>query len=214
MNLHTSLRLLALLIPLLHAISAKAQSGDVNCAAIVDADGTRVARAMLDVHAVQFFYKGHDGFAVPLSLSQQTIRGTANRIWFTDENCSEIGFIEIQSSQPTPTSVRIGQDVYYVEPFAMTQEIQAYSYMSDQEGCQPTNPNPTSVDATPVTHEFALPQYTPPFTVEPEDCSAPPEPDPERIVYGCVKHQNGALRIVEGPADCNAREAPISWLRQ
>lgn len=214
MHLYASCLLFALLTPILLSIPAEAQVSDVDCVAIVDAEGTRVARAILDVHAVQFFYKGHDGFAVPLTLSQQTIRGTINRIWFTDENCSSTRFAEVETSLPNATSVLIGQDVYYTEPFAVTQNVQALSYISGNEGCQPANPTPVSLDAAPLTRQFTLPPYTPPFTIEPEECSTPPEPDPEQVINGCVKDKNGALRVVADPADCNARETPISWLRQ
>ena len=214
MHLYVSFLLFALFVPVFGSTPAEAQSGDVDCLAIVDAEGTRVARVILDVHAVQFFYKEHDGFAVPLTLSQQAIRGTLSRIWFTDDNCSSTPFTEIQITQPMATSVLIGQEVYYAEPFAITQEIQALSYLSDQEECQSPDPTPSAVVATPITHQFTLPQYMPPFTVEPETCAAAPEPDPEQVVNGCVKDANGTLRIVADPTDCNARETPITWLRQ
>ena len=32
-----------------------------------------------------------------------------------------------------------------------------------------------------------------------------------QVINGCVKTKNGALRIVADPADCTARETPISW---
>ena len=35
-----------------------------------------------------------------------------------------------------------------------------------------------------------------------------------QTINGCVKDKNGALRIVEDPADCTSRETPISWFGQ
>ena len=35
-----------------------------------------------------------------------------------------------------------------------------------------------------------------------------------QTINGCVKNNNGALRIVADPADCTPRETPISWLGQ
>jgi len=32
-----------------------------------------------------------------------------------------------------------------------------------------------------------------------------------QVINGCVKASNGALRIVADPAECKARETPISW---
>ena len=42
----------------------------------------------------------------------------------------------------------------------------------------------------------------------------PDDPDPEKVINGCVKNKNGALRIVTDPADCSDRETPISWVGQ
>jgi hypothetical protein len=33
----------------------------------------------------------------------------------------------------------------------------------------------------------------------------------ENMIYGCYKKQNGQLRIVNGPSECEPSEIPISW---
>ena len=43
-------------------------------------------------------------------------------------------------------------------------------------------------------------------------CFTPDEPEPEQIINACMKNKGGALRIVADPADCTARETPITLL--
>jgi len=75
------------------------------------------------------------------------------------------------------------------------------------------NVSPQTIGDVVPAYSFTLPIYAPPFHLEPEPCSTPPEPDPEQFIQGCIS-KNGTLKIVADPADCRARETPLSWLGQ
>jgi hypothetical protein len=111
----------------------------------------------------------------------------------------------------SPISVVAGQEVYYTEPGAVLQTVRVLSVRHSHTGgiCATTD---VTTEYAPVIGQFTLPQYTPPFTIEPEACFTPEDPDPEQIINGCVKNKGGTLRIVADPAECTPRETPITLL--
>ena len=112
------------LVAALHIPTSTSAQTDVDCVAIVDSVGTKVGR-VITASAAQLFYKGHNGFAVPLWLFDNAITGISSFIYFTDANCSSTPFVEISFGIASPTSAVIGQDVYYSEPTAVPQNVQA-----------------------------------------------------------------------------------------
>ena len=172
MRLYVSTLWVALVTALLAAIPAEAQLTDIDCVAIVDSVGTRVARVTSGVIDKHFFYKGHNGFTVPFRVNKNDfMHGVAENIWFTDANCSSTPFVQITFGNPSATSVLIGQDVYYAEPAAVPQRFQALSKRSTLDlSCQPTD---GFGNFAPAIGQFTLPQYTPPFFIEPEACFTP-----------------------------------------
>jgi hypothetical protein len=106
------IRAIILAIAFLVPISAGAQT-DVDCVALVDSDGNRVARLLGNQHVTPVFYIEDNGFAVPLLVGGQAIFGTRNQLRFTDTTCSSAPYVNSQVTPVSPISVVIGQDVYY-----------------------------------------------------------------------------------------------------
>ena len=108
----------------------------------------------------------------------------------------------------------MGQEVYYKEPIPgeplppITNDFK--SYFSLDQGCQNTEP---ILRASPVSRHFTIPQYTPPFHLEPEPCFIPEDPDPAQLVNACVKN-SGIIKIVGDLADCEVSDTPVSLLSQ
>ena len=76
--------LFAVVAALLVPISAEAQYTDANCAAIIDSDGTRVARYQ-GGSAVLF---NHQGRIVRFSLVSKTRLDANADLYFTESNCT------------------------------------------------------------------------------------------------------------------------------
>jgi hypothetical protein len=187
MRLYVVIVLFVLVAALLVPISASAQA-DVDCVAIVESDGTRVARAThLGSEDQTSFYLGHNGFAVPLILVNQAFVGSGNKnsgnpgdgktIYFMDATCSTTPFIRVTiagASSVLPRSAVIGREVYYSEP-AVRQIAEFLSFISTDLGqsgnCEQIIQTEFAVSAP---HNFTISQYTPPFIVEPEACYTPP----------------------------------------
>ncbi len=203
MRLLVSPLLFALVTVLVTPIPAEAQLTDVDCVALVDSVGTRVARAYPNRDLTSVFFFEHNGETVQLTLQTQKIQGLRQVVFFTDAACTSTPYVD-----PFPgvtTSVVVDQDVYYVDPFAVEQPVVSLSRRDSLLGpCQTIT---LSADLAPAIH-FTLPQFTPPFILESEACSTPA---PGQVINGCIT-KNGTLKIVADPADCNARETPISWL--
>lgn len=132
-----------------------------------------------------------------------------------DATCSTTPFIAVPvaaTSTILPRSAAIGQDVYYSDPPSVPENVTFQSLISTDVGhtgsCETTNRTEEVVAAP---HHFTIPQYTPPFVIEPEECFTPPDPDPEQIINGCIS-KNGTLKIVADAADCSSRETPITLL--
>jgi hypothetical protein len=191
MRLYVSLLLLALFTALLTPISAEAQASDVDCVALFDSDGTRVARVQSVNSSNLTFLKVHNGFPVVLQFFENGFRTRDDSVWFTDANCLSTAFVASDSENAISPSAIIGQDVYYADPAAVPQNVQVLSYLSEADGsCQPTN---TFQDAAPVIGQFTLPQYTPPFHLEPEPCYTPSPAVAALTPYGL-----GAMALVLG----------------
>jgi hypothetical protein len=181
--------LFALVAVLLVPFTVEAQTTDVDCVALFDSDGTRVARTSNANFENLMFYKEHNGFAVQLQYIENGFRTGGGAVDFTDANCSSTPFVEPAYSYPISSGVLIGQDVYYSDPVAVPQNIQVLSYLSEDDGsCQPTN---KFRDASPVIGQFTLPQYTPPFHLEPEACYTPPS-----AVAALTPYSLGAMALV------------------
>lgn len=161
---------------------------------------------------VPVFYIEDNGFAVPLRLVGQTIYGTRNQVRFTDTTCSSAPYVNYLTSEPSPISVVIGQDVYYSDPSSVRQFLPVQSEIRTDSGNCESDLIPAA-PVVPALHHFTIPQYTPPFFIEPELCFTPDEPTPEQFINGCIS-KNGTLKIVAEATDCSPRETPISWLGQ
>ena len=210
MRAYVSCLLFSLVTALLIPISAEAQVIDVDCVAIIDSGGARVARTeLIDDFQVRVFHIEHNGFAVPFRLISQEIYGTRNEVRFTDTACSSAPFVNFAGNlTPSPTSAVIGQDVYYAEPSSVGKFVAVQSEIRTDTGSCKSSSDPAA-NVVPALHHFTIPSYTPPFTIEPEPCSTPP--DPEQFINGCIS-KNGTLKIVADPADCSSRETPITLL--
>lgn len=223
MRAYCSCLLLALVAALFIPISAGAQA-DIDCVALVDSDSTRVARAVQDVevNAIDFYVR-HNGLAIPLRVVNQTIVGSTGTqtiigdggiVWFVDADCSSQPLIPVSenlNSTILPASAVVAeQNVYYSDPASVPQRIEVLSLKHDDNGI--CSPDTREIAAVPAVAQFEIPQYMSPYHLEPEPCFTPPDPDPEQIINACVKNKGGAMRMVADPADCTARETPITLL--
>jgi hypothetical protein len=187
MRLYVSLLLLAFAIAFATPSPAVAQLTDVDCLALFDADGTRIARSITTNSTNVFFSKTHNGFPVLIQAETDSLNSLGGTLYFTDANCSSTPFV-YNPDDMLPT-VLIGQDVYYSDPTAVDQNIRALSYLSESDGsCYQTD---EFRDAAPVIGQFTLPQYTPPFHLEPEACYTP---DPS--VAALTPYGLGAMAFV------------------
>ncbi len=203
--------LFALVAALLTPSSAGAQT-DAECVAVYDADGTRVARAGVgsdapagDTFEVKIFL-AHSGVMAQLGVRRDTLEGNA-QLFFTSANCTGNAFMARNTIQPQAHLV--GTDVWYPDTLVPVLGLTSQSVRQAFSGtCQTTSDN---IPAAAPALNFTLPTFTPPFHLEPEPCSTPPDPDPEQFINGCIS-KNGTLKIVADPADCTARETPITLL--
>jgi hypothetical protein len=190
MRLHAA-PLLIVLVAAFHVPSpAEAQVSDVDCVAIFDSDGNRVARSQVPTSSGGVFHMGHNGFAVPLYMDDQTINGSVGFLRFTDTSCLSTPFIQpISGGSVGPESAVIGQEVYYTEAPSDTQAVQLRSRLNLSSGvCQTEN----AIDeVTPALGQFSLPAFTPPFHLEPEACYTP---DPS--VAALTPYGLGAMAFV------------------
>ena len=222
MRLYVSRLFFAVVTALLAAGSAEAQTADIDCVALVDSVGTRIARAVQEVeNNATDFYIRHNGLAIPLRVLNQIIVGSTGAqggighgdiAWFTDANCSSPPLIAVKESVNRtilPASVVVAeQNVFYSDPTSVPQRIEVLSLKHDGiEICSPASPQ--LIATVPAIAQFELPQYTSPYHLEPEPCSTP---EPEQFINGCIS-KNGTLKIVDDPAGCTSRETPITLLR-
>ena len=165
MTTRTILLAVVLLIP----ISAVAQLIDVDCVALFDADGTRVARVDRTNKRDDGFFISHNGVLVPLSYNGDLISGPNNRLFFESVDCSSAPLVEADFQTTFFRVVAVGNDVYYSDSGAVPQEGQFLSSLSEGGNCQNVPGNELVV---PAPFRFTLPN-TLPFHLEPEACFTP-----------------------------------------
>jgi hypothetical protein len=157
--------------------SAEAQITDVDCVAIVDSVGTRVARATQSDNGQQpVFNLGHNGLAIPFNFNPAPpfIHGTQDQVWFTNADCSSTPFVNAGPDFPAPISVAIGGNVYYSQPNAAVQHrtfLARRREGSSGGSCELLTD--VRSDMAPASLQFTLPDYKPPFYIEPEACYTP-----------------------------------------
>ncbi len=170
MRLYVTCLLIALVGALLIPISAEAQLTDAACVAVYDANGDRVA------HAPWGFIQGspsvffiHQGRIAPLEIYRDEIRGRSS-LYFTGSNCTGATYMSPFGDLPVPAHA-VGNDVWYADTQATAASVQYGSARSEGAGVC-TNQLGTLNDALPA-YNFTLPNYTPPFHLEPEPCFTP-----------------------------------------
>ena len=165
MRLYVAPLLLTLITAVLIPISASAQTG-VDCAAIIDSIGTRVARWQ-GGSPVLF---GHQGRVARFSLVGKTRLEANANLYFTEANCTGDEYM-IWETQVQPQAHQVGTDVWYPDTTATAAPLAPGSRRSAESGfC--TN----SVGALPAAvpaFNFTLPTFIPPFHLEPEACFTP-----------------------------------------
>jgi hypothetical protein len=113
MRLYVSSLLFALVTALLFPVTAEAQHTNADCAAIIDSDGTRVARYQ-GGSAVLF---DHQGRVVRFSLVSKTRLDASANLWFTGANCTGDEYMKWESAV-TPLAHHVGTDVWYPDTTA------------------------------------------------------------------------------------------------
>jgi hypothetical protein len=211
MRLYTFSLLFALVTALLIPISASAQT-DAECVAFYDADGTRVARAGVgssspsnDLNEAVIFL-AHGGLVALLDVTKNRLVGNGG-VWFTGAGCTGDAYMLAGATQPM--AYLNGNDVWYPDTSAPTVSVTSQSERRADGSCAATT---VVVNPAAPAFNFAIPTFTPPFHLEPEACFTPGGPDPEQIINACVKNKGGAMRMVDDPAECTARETPITLL--
>ncbi len=217
MRLYVSCLLFALVTALLIPISASAQT-DAECAAIYDSVGTRVARASLHPASGLLAIKSsiiayalfeHDGRLATLIATKDGLFGGGTA--YMGSNCTPPVYMS-RSDSLQPQAYLAGNVVWYPDTAATPAGITTSYWRSPGSGSC-TGGTTFLSDAVPA-YTFTLPDFTPPFHLEPEPCFTPPDPEPEPVINACMKNKSGTLRIVADPADCTSRETPITLLGQ
>jgi len=205
MRLYVPCFLFALVAALLVPITVEAQVTDAECLAVYDENGTRIARTTWNELTNGFVFLAHQGRVAMVKIKRRGISGELS-LRFTDTGCTGDAYMH-PGGDLQPLAHVIGNQVWYPDTQAVEVSVQISSIReSGSDHCDDYAPRYYSLLPA---YNFTLPSYTPPFHLEPEPCSPPP--DPEQFINGCIKN-NGTLKIVDDPADCASNESPITLL--
>jgi hypothetical protein len=194
MRLYVSCRFF-ILVAAFHIPSSAVAQTDVDCVAIFDALGDRVARVVTAIENSPAFYIENNGFAFPFRLKDQLIYGTRDALYFADSTCSGTPYLlangEIPPS-PSPVSVAHGPDVYYAEPDAPQVSIGLGGRRrTDTWVCEGSGLPGGANGAWAAQQFFVIPKYQSPFTIEPEACFVPPP-----MVTALTPYSLGAMALM------------------
>ena len=170
----------ALLLP----ISASAQA-DTFCTAAYDADGYRVGLAtQSDAFTTLLLNQG--GRIVRLNIGPTQITGNAT-VFYTGAGCSGNTYMLLNELQPLAGKDAALNDVWYPDTLALPTTVNLLSERSNSGPCVTDFQIREVVPALNLT----LPQFTPPFHLEPEACYTP---DP--TVAALTPYGLGAMAFV------------------
>jgi len=183
MRLYVSCLLLVLVTALLVPISAGAQES-ADCVAIIDANGTRVARWQ-GSSTVLF---DHQGRVARLSLVTNTRLDANANLFFTGANCTGDEYM-IWETPVQPEAHGVGTDIWYPDTTATA----APQFINSSEAAESGQCNPvgSTMDFMVPAFNFTLPTFTPPYHLEPEACFTP-----SPMVSALTPYALGAMVLV------------------
>ena len=167
MRVFLAAQLIALIATLHIAGSASAQT-DTFCTAAYDADGYRVG-LVTQANDQTTLLLNQDGRIARLNITADQVAGNAT-VFYTGSNCTESAYMLNDQLQPLAGKDAGLDDVWY--PDTLASPTQGVYLVSVRNNSGPCTPAFSIRDVVPALN-LTLPEFTPPFRLEPEACYTP-----------------------------------------